>query len=617
MGKYKDEAKILLEAVGGSGNIKALSHCVTRLRFELADPKQIEKEKIETIEGVKGTVSQSGQFQVIVGNDVALFYQDFMEIYQPKENMETTVVETLPLKKAMANLGEIFAPIIPAIICGGLVIGLKNIIESIYFFNQGTQTLVQIFPVLNTVADLLGLIGNAVFYFMPVAIVWSITKKMKGSEILGLVLGITLVSPSLLIHYQQLGTIDLGMVQWSIKGYPSQVIPAILAGFALVYLERGFRKITPVSISMLVVPFCSLIGAVLLTQLCLAPLGNVLGNLLANILQFLFTSPVSYLTAILFGGGYMMLVLTGMHHMTTLLDLQYISSFGGTMLWPMIALANVSQGAAVLGMICLQRKDQQREKINIPACISCMLGVSEPALFGVNKKYRFPFVCAIIGSSCAALFAVHQNIMAASIGVGGLPGIFSILPQFIPSYLIALLIALTIPFILTLMVGKARLVPTTQSLFKAPMSGRLLSLDEVQDQVFSQRLMGDGFAIELTQSDVFAPFDGKIVMTYPTGHAYGLKSHDGLEVLIHIGMDTVALQGKGFTPLVKVGDQVKQGDKLVEVDCAYILKQEKSLVSPVIFTSGQKVQLKQTGIIEALQDQIIEIEGIQNEKLSR
>lgn len=607
MGKYKKEAELLFAAVGESENIEALSHCVTRLRFELRDSSKVNQEAIEAIDVVKGVVQQSGQFQIIIGNDVSLLYQDLMQLYQPDILAQPISREKVhPLKKIMANLGGIFSPIIPAIICGGLVIGLENIIDSIYFFDQGTHTLAQISPIFHTVAELLGLIGNAVFYFMPIAIVWSIMKKMKGSEILGIVLGITLVSPALFTSYQQLG---------SIKGYPSEVIPAILAGFTLVYLERLFRKLSPESISMLIVPFCSLISAVLLSQFILAPLGSLFGSGLSDLLYFLFTSPFSYLTAILFGGGYMFLVITGMHHITTLLDLQFISSFGGTMLWPLIALANVAQGSAVLGMICLQRNEKQRQAVNVPACISCMLGVTEPALFGVNKKYEFPFICAVIGSSAAALFAVHQQIMAASIGVGGLPGIFSILPRFIPSYLIALFIAVGIPFVLTLIVGKIRLKPKAAACFLSPMEGTLMPLEKVADQVFSQRLMGDGFAIELEGTAVYAPFDGEIVMTYPTGHAYGIKSQDGQEVLIHIGMDTVALQGKGFTPLVKAGDRIKQGDKLVDVDRAYILQQGKSLVSPVIFTSGQSIVLKQSGKIKALQKEIIELKGEHNEEL--
>ncbi|WP_041140030.1 PTS trehalose transporter subunit IIBC [Beduini massiliensis] len=607
MGKYKKEAQLLFKAIGESKNIKTVSHCVTRLRFELNDSSRIDQEAIEAINVVKGIVKQSGQFQIIIGNDVSLFYQDFMQLYQPNVSVSLTSQEKVPpLKKIMANLGAIFAPIIPAIICGGLVIGLENIIRDIRFFDQGTHSLAQISPFFHRLGQLLGLIGNAVFYFMPIAIVWSIMKKMKGSEILGIVLGITMVSPSLLSPTLQMD---------SIQGYPSEVIPAILAGFALVYLERFFRKLSPESISMLSVPFGSLVSAVLLTQFILAPLGSLIGGGLADLLYFLFTSPLSYLTAILFGGGYMFLVMTGMHHITTLLDLQYISSFGGTMLWPLIALANVAQGSAVLGMICLQRKDKSRQAVNVPACVSCMFGVTEPALFGVNKKYGFPFVCAVIGSSCAALYAVHQQIMAASIGVGGLPGIFSILPQFIPSYLLALLMAVGISFILTFIVGKLRLKPKGSAFFLSPMEGIMMPLEEVEDQVFSQRLMGDGFAIALEGNAVYAPFDGEVVMTYPTGHAYGIKSENGLEVLIHIGMDTVALQGKGFIPLVKAGDRIKQGDKLAEVDRAYIIKQGKSLVSPVIFTSGQKIMVKQTGKIHALQARLIDLKGEHNEEL--
>ena len=259
----------------------------------------------------------------------------------------------------------------------------------------------------------------------------------------------------------------------------------------------------------------------------------------------------------------------------------------------MIALSNIAQGSSVLAMSILQRHDEKAQQINVPACISCYLGVTEPALFGVNMKYGFPLVCGMIGSAIAAVISVGFGVQAFSIGVGGLPGIISIKPEYWIYFLLAMAVAIVIPFALTIIVGKKKLsFPTKQEEkdFISPMQGRFMPLSEVEDQVFSQGLMGDGFAVELKDGEVLAPFSGEVVMTFPTKHAYGLRREDGLEVLIHIGMDTVQLNGEGFESYVQQGDYVTQGQKLAKVNIDYVLSQGKSVVSPVVFTSGQHIE---------------------------
>ena len=623
MGKFTKDATELLKLVGGKENIQAVSHCVTRMRFVLVDPSKADVNKIEDLPSTKGTFTQSGQFQVIIGNEVQEYYNEFTKIsgiegVSKEEVKQNAKSQQNVIQKIMSTMGEIFAPIIPALIVGGLILGFRNVIDSMAIVENGTKTLCEVSQFWAGVDQFLWLIGEAVFHFLPVGIVWSITKKMGTTQILGIILGITLVSPQLLNAYAVASTAPADIPVWNFGfatvkmiGYQAQVIPAMLAGFALVYLEKFFRKISPSYISMITVPFFSLLLAVILAHTVLGPIGWVVGDWISNIVWAGLNSSVKWLFAAVFGFVYAPLVITGLHHMTNAIDTQLISSFGGTNLWPMIALSNIAQGSAVLAMIVLQKKNDKAQQLSIPACISCYLGVTEPAMFGVNIKYGFPFICAMIGSAFAAMFSVSTGVTAVSIGVGGLPGILSIFPQYMIQFAIAMVIAIVIPFVLTYVMGKKKLTDVdlygkqnkNEVLeFVSPVEGKVMELSEVEDKVFSQGIMGNGFAVELTSGTVRAPFSGEVTVVFPTGHAIGMKRADGLEVLIHIGMDTVELNGKGFSLKVKQGDYVSAGDVLVEVDLDYIKSEGKSLVSPVVFPNGQAVSLKVQGNIKTGQD---------------
>ena len=623
MGKFTKDATELLKLVGGKENIQAVSHCVTRMRFVLVDPSKADVNKIEDLPSTKGTFTQSGQFQVIIGNEVQEYYNEFTKIsgiegVSKEEVKQNAKSQQNAIQKIMSTMGEIFAPIIPALIVGGLILGFRNVIDSMAIVENGTKTLCEVSQFWAGVDQFLWLIGEAIFHFLPVGIVWSITKKMGTTQILGIILGITLVSPQLLNAYAVASTApadipvwDFGFATVKMIGYQAQVIPAMLAGFALVYLEKFFRKISPSYISMITVPFFSLLLAVILAHTVLGPIGWVVGDWISNIVWAGLNSSVKWLFAAVFGFVYAPLVITGLHHMTNAIDSQLISSFGGTNLWPMIALSNIAQGSAVLAMIVLQKKNEKAQQLSIPACISCYLGVTEPAMFGVNIKYGFPFISAMIGSAFAAMFSVSTGVTAVSIGVGGLPGILSIFPQYMIQFAIAMVIAIVIPFVLTYVMGKKKLTDVdlygkqnkNEVLeFVSPVEGKVMELSEVEDKVFSQGIMGNGFAVELTSGTVRAPFSGEVTVVFPTGHAIGMKRADGLEVLIHIGMDTVELNGKGFSLKVKQGDYVSAGDVLVEVDLDYIKSEGKSLVSPVVFPNGQAVSLKVQGNIKTGQD---------------
>ena len=367
------------------------------------------------------------------------------------------------LQRIMTALAEIFAPLIPAIITGGLILGFRNCIDSLYLFENGTKTLCDISQFWAGMDSFLWLIGEAVFHMLPVGICWSVTKKMGTTQILGIVLGLTLVSGQLLNAYAVAGTAaadipvwNFGAFQIQMIGYQAQVIPAILAAFTLVYLEKFFRKVCPAVISMIVVPFCSLVLAVIAAHCVLGPLGWKIGSAISAFVYAGITGPARILFAAVFGFFYAPLVITGLHHMSNAIDLQLIADFGGTMLWPMIALSNIAQGSAVLGMIYLQRKNAAAQEVNVPSCISCYLGVTEPAMFGVNLKHNFPFLCGMVGYAAAAVVCVATSTTANAIGVGGLPGILSIQPRYMLSFAVCMVIAVVVPFLLTVIIGKRK-----------------------------------------------------------------------------------------------------------------------------------------------------------------
>ena len=602
MGKYINDAKELLHLVGGRENIAAVSHCITRMRFVLNDPKKADIQKIEAMKVVKGSFTQARQFQVIIGNTVSDFYNDFTAV-AGIEGVSKDAVKSAAkqnqnvVQRIMTALAEIFAPLIPAIIVGGLILGFRNCIDSLYLFENGTKTLCDISQFWSGIDSFLWLIGEAVFHMLPVGICWSVTKKMGTTQMLGIVLGLTLVSGQLLNAYAVAGTAaadipkwDFGFVQVNMIGYQAQVIPAILAAFTLAYLEKFFKKICPSVISMIVVPFCSLVLSVMAAHFVLGPIGWKIGSVISSVVYAGITGPLKIVFGAIFGFVYAPLVITGLHHMSNAIDLQLIADFGGTMLWPMIALSNIAQGSAVLGMIYLQKNDAQAQEVNIPSCISCYLGVTEPAMFGVNLKHSYPFICGMIGSACASIVCVATNSTANAIGVGGLPGILSMQPQSMLTFAICMLIAVAVPFVLTVMVGKTKLQPkevkTVEEVksaeevksveevksaevteLKAFATGDVIALKEVNDGVFSAGTMGEGCAIIPENETVYAPADATVnLLMQESRHACGLKLANGAQILIHIGIDTVAMKGDGFEYLVKEGQKVSAGTPLIKFD---------------------------------------------------
>ena len=634
MGKFEQEAKDLLAAIGGKENVTAVTHCATRMRFVLGDDKKADVKTIEAIPAVKGTFTNAGQFQVIIGNDVPIFYNDFTAVSGiegvSKEAAKSAAKSNQnPVQRVMTTLAEIFTPIIPALIVGGLILGFRNVLEGVHWSMLDGKTITEVSQFWSGVNHFLWLPGEAIFQFLPVGITWSVSRKMGTSQILGIVLGICLVSPQLLNAYSVASTPaseiaknwvwDFGFFTVNRIGYQAQVIPALLAGLSLSYLEIFWRKHVPEVVSMIFVPFLSLIPALILAHTVLGPIGWTIGQALSTVVLAGLTGPVKWLFGAVFGALYAPFVITGLHHMTNAIDTQLIADAGGTALWPMIALSNIAQGSAVFAYYIMHRHDEREAQISLPATISAYLGVTEPALFGVNVKYIYPFVAGMIGSSIAGLLSVTFNVTAASIGIGGLPGILSIQPKYMIPFAGIMLVAIIVPMVLTFFFRKAGLFTKTedstelQAEFAAqeeaefavhaeptalvktaqlvsPLAGQVKPLSQATDPVFSSGVMGQGVVIEPSQGELVSPVNGTVTVLFPTKHAVGIVSEEGVEMLMHIGMDTVSLDGKGFEAHVAQGDKVVVGQQLISFDMDVIKEAGLVTETPVIITNQDDFQ---------------------------
>lgn len=469
MGVYKKEAEIILKQIGGKENLISAAHCVTRLRLVLKDETLVKKNELENNEFIKGCFSAAGQFQIIIGNKVKEVYRDFIEIAEIKEATKDEVKavaneQTNVVKRVIGAFAEIFTPLLPAIIAGGLILGTRNIIGDIAVFGNGHQKLIEIYPILATLYSFLWVLGEAIFHFLPVGVTWSTVKKCGGTEILGIVLGITLVSPQLMNAYsfstalpKDIPFWDFGIISIQKVGYQAQVIPAMLAGLTLVYLEKGMKKIFPDILKMILLPFIALFVTVILSYTVIGPVARDLGNYIAMFFNTILAGSglLKVFGSILFGVLYAPLVITGVHHTFLAVDLQLIGQNGGTMIWPMIALSNIAQGSAAMAVAYLYKKDDKVKAISIPSAFSAWLGVTEPAMFGVNLKYMFPFYGALIGSALAAVYCTLSGVLANSIGIGGIPAFLAVNPKYWLNYIIAICIAFVTPMVVTYILGKA------------------------------------------------------------------------------------------------------------------------------------------------------------------
>ncbi|EJA3099782.1 TPA: PTS trehalose transporter subunit IIBC [Vibrio parahaemolyticus] len=456
----RKDVERLIELVGGPDNIASVSHCLTRLRFVLNDTDKADTKQLEALRMVKGCFTNAGQFQVVIGTEVDEVYKVLIELSgkseASKDESKNVARQNMNIvERGISHLAEIFVPLLPAIITGGLILGFRNVIGDIKMFDG--QTLTEISQFWATVHSFLWLIGEAIFFFLPVGVCWSTVKKLGGTPILGITLGVTLVSPQLMNAYligkQAPEVWDFGLFVIEKVGYQAQVIPAMLAGIALAFIETRLKRIIPSYLYLVVVPFVSIIVSVILAHSIIGPFGRMLGDGVAFAAKAAMTGDFAMIGSTIFGFLYAPLVITGIHHTTNAVDLQLMQELGGTPIWPLIALSNIAQASAVVGIIIISKKQDERE-ISVPAAISAYLGVTEPAMYGINLKYKFPMLSAMIGSACAAAICGSAGVMANGIGVGGLPGILSIQPQFWGIFALAMLVAMVVPAALTLILYK-------------------------------------------------------------------------------------------------------------------------------------------------------------------
>ncbi|MED0657918.1 PTS system trehalose-specific EIIBC component [Anoxybacillus ayderensis] len=457
----------IVQAVGGKENIIAATHCVTRLRFALKDEGKVDKEALENIDIVKGSFSVNGQFQVVIGQGlVEKVYNEMIEMTglgrATKQDIKDAAEKKLnPLQRAIKTLADIFIPLLPAIVTAGLLMGLNNILTGPGIFYEG-KSVVDVHKQWRDFADMINLIANTAFVFLPGLIGWSAVKKFGGSELLGIVLGLMLVHPALLNAWAYASAVQEGTVPyWNLFGfdiqkigYQGQVLPILISSYVLAKLEQFLKKRIPEAFQLLLVAPIALLVTGFVSFIAIGPVTFAIANALTDGLVALFDR-FAALGGLVYGGLYAVLVVTGMHHTFLAVDLQLIGSTGGTFLWPMLALSNIAQGSAALAMM-FATKDEKLKGLSFTSAVSAYLGITEPAMFGVNLRFRYPFISALIGSAIAGIFITINKVQASSIGVGGLPGFLSIFPDKWAPFFIGMAIVLIVPFTLTYILAKTK-----------------------------------------------------------------------------------------------------------------------------------------------------------------
>ncbi|NMH72626.1 PTS system trehalose-specific EIIBC component [Bacillus sp. RO2] len=464
----RKQAEEIVQALGGKENVSAATHCVTRLRLALHDESKVDQEALESIDVVKGSFSTNGQFQVVIGQGtVNKVYKEFVDITgvgeASKDEVKKAAESNLnPLQRAIKTLADIFIPILPAIVTAGLLMGINNLLTGPgIFYNE--QSVIDVHTEWADIASIINLIANTAFVFLPGLIGWSAAKRFGGSELLGIVLGLMLVHPDLLNAWGYAEAQEDGAVEtWKFfgleiekVGYQGQVLPVLVAAFVLAKVEQFLSKRVSDAFHMLIVPPITLLLTGFVTFVAIGPVTFAIGNFLTNGFVGIFDA-VPVLGGLIYGGLYAPLVITGMHHTFLAVDFQLIATIGGTFLWPMVALSNIAQGSAAFAMM-LATKDEKLKGLALTSSISAWLGITEPAMFGVNLRFRYPFFAAMIGSAIAGIIITIAGVKAPSIGVGGIPAFFSIMAEFWPIFFLGMGIVLVVPFVITFLVAKVKM----------------------------------------------------------------------------------------------------------------------------------------------------------------
>lgn len=644
----RKQVEDIVKAVGGKENIEAATHCVTRLRFALIDESKVDSEALDRNDLVKGQFSSQGQFQVVIGPGlVDKVYDEMIRITggdrASKDDVKAAAGKKQhPIQRAIKTLSDIFIPILPAIITAGLLLGINNILTGPgIFFDE--RSLVDVYPAWKDLASIINTIASTAFTFLPALIGWSAVTRFGGSPLLGIVLGLILVHPDLLSAYGYADAVNEGNVPtwnlfgWEIEkiGYQGQVLPVLVSAYLLAKLEMFLNKRVHDSVKLLVVAPVTLLITGFLAFTIIGPVTFAIANAITDGLMYIYNSYAA-LGGLIYGGLYALLVITGMHHTFLAVDVQLIGSQGGTFLWPMLALSNIAQGSAALAMMLVLRERKMRG-LAATSSISAFLGVTEPAIFGVNIRYRYPFIFGMVGSAIGGVLLTMNDVQATSIGVGGVPGFLSIFPNKWGVFFMGMAIVLIVPFALTVVFGrmkvrregrvadasatsKAQAETATESTtltgradvsqttanagerekntndesinvleVRAPLSGTAVPLEQVPDAAFAEKQMGDGVAIEPSGNNVVAPFDAQVAHVIKSKHAVILEHASGVQILIHVGINTVSLKGEGFRMHVQAGDRVKAGQTLLEFDRDVIEAAGYPLITPIIVPDGQDI----------------------------
>lgn len=637
--KYAKAAQEILACIGGEENVASAAHCATRLRLVLKDDSKIDMNALEKIDLVKGNFNNGGQFQIILGTGIVnKVYAEFIKIAHitemTKEELKQQAAQKMnPVQKLLKTLADVFVPILPALVASGLLMGINNILTAQGMFVEN-QSLVEAYPAIKDFAEMVNLFANAGFTFLPVLIGFSAAKIFGATPILGAVIGAIMIHPDLMNGYGYgQALLDGTVPYWSIfglsvarVGYQGTVLPVIASAFCLGFVEKRLRKVVPAMLDNIVTPLLSVLIAGAMTFLVIGPVMRGVGDAMTNAVMWLFFD-LGALGGLIYGVTYPLLVITGMHHSLVTAETQIlanIGTLGGSPTFAVVAAANCAQGAAALAVMVLMKHDQKMKSMASASGISAMLGITEPAIFGVNLKLRFPFYGALIGGGIGASYATLVKVLSVSQGPCGVIGVICIRPDCMVQFMVSMAIAIACAFMATIMLGKTigrkeiapagaapasspaaptqRIVSiqTEPGCVYAPLEGTAIPHTEIKDAAFAAGVSGVGIGIIPVKGEVLAPFDGEVSMLFDTKHAIGLTSEDGIELLIHVGINTVELNGKHFTAFRETGDKVKAGDKLLEFDMTAIKKAGYDLTTAVLVSEPETVNVVKTGLVKEL-----------------
>lgn len=603
---YEKCAREIFENLGGRENLVSAAHCATRLRLVTVDNSRIDRKKLEDIDGVKGVFSNNGQLQLIIGTGtVNKVYDEFLKVSgmtaATKEEVKAAAAAKQPIPKQMVKaMGDVFVPILPAIVASGLMMGLVEALGKALPAFAGSDWY-----------GILDLLANTAFVFLPVLIAVSAARVFGGNIFLGAVIGMIMIHPNL-INAWSVGSMDPSQIPvwrlfgFSIRqvGYQGHVIPVIIAVWIMCHLERWLHKHVPEMIDLFVTPLCTVMITAFLTLGLIGPVFSTAENYILSFAQWIITVGHG-IGAMIMGALYPFTVVCGIHHMYNVIEAGMLSAADGLNTWmPIASAANFAQGAACLA-VGLKSKNHKTKSVAIPSSLSAALGITEPAIFGVNLRFMKPLLCGVAGGACGAVLGAIFHIGATSYGVTGLPG-FLITLDYTAQYAIVLAVAFVVSFALTWTLWKEEegtneargtgsqkgnteesknqgenfiidqllaAIPQIQAennTLYAPVKGNVISRDAIPDETFASGMLGDGVGIEPEVGVVVAPCDGEIASLTDTRHAVGMTGAGGLEILIHVGVDTVNMKGDGFELFVKMGDQVKAGQKLLTFDIGKI-----------------------------------------------